>query len=138
MKPFSLILLSPLLCWPVLNAWSQEAAPTFAKDIKAVLREKCSHCHNRETLPDKVSFESREFAFVKTKEGLPVIVPGKPDESYMVIALETPALHEKAMPLVGPRPNVDEIALIRRWIAGGADWPEGPSGRIVPPFKAKE
>jgi Planctomycete cytochrome C len=118
--------------------FGEDPAPTFAKEIKPILRDKCSHCHNRETLPEKVSFESRELAFVKTKEGLTVIVPGKPDESFMVVALETPTLHEKAMPLVGPRPNVDEIALIRRWIAAGADWPEGPAGMIVPPFKAKE
>lgn len=135
--PFRFLLLPAFLMF-CQDGRADEPAPTFAKEIKPVLRDKCSHCHNRETLPDKVSFESRELAFVKTKEGLPVIVPGKPDESFMVIALETPTLHEKAMPLVGPRPNVDEIALIRRWIAAGADWPEGPAGKIVPPFQAKE
>jgi len=138
MNPAPVILLASLILWMGLSAHAEEAAPTFAKEIKPILREKCAHCHNRETLPDKVSFESRELAFVKTKEGLPIIVPGKPDESFMVVALEAPTLHEKAMPLVGPRPNVDEIALIRRWIAAGAEWPEGPAGTIVPPFKAKE
>jgi hypothetical protein len=111
---------------------------SFRDTIKPVLREKCAHCHNRKTLPDRVSFESKKLAFTKTKAGQPIIVPGKPDESLMVIALESPVFHEKAMPLVGPRPNVDEIALIRRWIAEGAEWPDGPAGKIKPLFYPKE
>jgi mono/diheme cytochrome c family protein len=111
---------------------------SFRDTIKPVLREKCAHCHNRKTLPDKVSFESKKLAFTKTKAGQPIIVPGKPDESLMVLAIESPVFHEKAMPLVGPRPNVDEIALIRRWIAEGAEWPDGPVGRIKPLFHPKE
>jgi hypothetical protein len=111
---------------------------SFRDTIKPVLREKCAHCHNRKTLPDRVSFESKKLAFTKTKAGQPIIVPGKPDESLMVIALESSVFHEKAMPLVGPRPNVDEIALIRRWIAEGAEWPDGPAGKIKPLFYPKE
>ena len=111
---------------------------SFRDTIKPILRDKCAHCHNRETLPDKVSFESKKLAFTTTKAGQPIIVPGKPDESLIVIALESPVFHEKAMPMVGPRPNVDEIALIRRWIAEGATWPDGPAGKIKPTFRAKE
>ena len=118
---------------------SEEAAKVSFKDvIRPILQEKCAHCHNRETLPDRVSFESAELAFVRNVAGQSVIVPGKPEESFMVIALETPQIHEKAMPLVGPRPNVDEIELIRRWIAEGAEWPKGAAGKIEPLFKATE
>ena len=136
-KPFAICL--TILCLGLCPIGrGEDQALTFGKDIKPVLREKCAHCHNQETLPDKVSFESRELAFVKNKEGQPIIVPGKPDESLIVVALETPRIHEKAMPLVGPRPNIDEIALIRRWIAAGAEWPEGAAGKIKPFFHAKE
>jgi len=118
---------------------SEEAAKVSFKDvIRPILQEKCAHCHNRETLPDRVSFESAELAFVRNAAGQPIIVPGKPEESLMVIALESPQIHEKAMPLVGPRPNVDEIALIRRWIAEGAEWPKGAAGKIEPLFKVTE
>lgn len=111
---------------------------SFKDTIRPILQEKCAHCHNRETLPERVSFESAELAFTRNAAGQAIIVPGKPAESLIVIALETPRIHEKAMPLVGPRPNVDEIALIRRWIAEGADWPKGAEGKITPPFKATE
>jgi mono/diheme cytochrome c family protein len=117
---------------------TKDGRVSFTASIKPVLREKCAHCHNLRTLPERVSFESRELAFTKTAAGQPIIVPGKPEESLLVVALESPKLHEKAMPMVGPRPNVDEIALIRRWIAEGARWPKGPAGRIRPYFYAKE
>ncbi|MDP4584149.1 MAG: hypothetical protein NWT04_09525 [Verrucomicrobiales bacterium] len=37
------------------------------------------------------------------------------------IALETPQIHEDALLLVGPGPNVVEITLIRNWITEGAE-----------------
>lgn len=133
-------LVGVLLLCPALHAEpvAKGGAVSFRKDIKPVLREKCLHCHNLETLPERVSFESRKLAFAKTAAGQPVIVPGKPEESLMVIFLESPRLHEKTMPMVGPRPNVDEIALIRKWIAEGAEWPAGPAGNIKPIFRATE
>ena len=118
---------------------AQEVAKIPFKDtIKPILREKCAHCHNVETLPDRFSVESAELAFVRTKAGQAIIVPGKPDESLLVMALESPKFHEKAMPMVGTGPNVDEIKVIRQWIAEGAEWPKGPAGKIEPPFRAKE
>lgn len=137
--PFILGLAAVVLAAFPLTGSAQETAKISFKDtIKPILQEKCAHCHNAETLPGQVSVESAELAFVKTKAGQAIIVPGKPDESLMVIALESPTLHEKAMPIVGPRPNVDEIKLIRQWIAEGAEWPKGPTGRVIPYFQAKE
>jgi len=123
---------------PFTGAAQEATKISFQETIKPILTEKCAHCHNVETLPDRVSFESADLAFTKTKAGQAIIVPGKPDESLMILALESPKLHEKAMPMVGPSPNVDEIKLIRQWIAEGAEWPKGPAGKIEPPFRAKE
>lgn len=117
---------------------ADESKVSFEDTIRPILQEKCAHCHNRETLPERVSFESAELAFTRTAAGQEIIVRGKPEESLLVVALETPRIHEKAMPIVGPRPNVDEIAQIRRWIAEGAEWPEGAAGKIKPLFKATE
>lgn len=108
---------------------------SFLGTIKPLLREKCVHCHNRRTLPDRISFETRDLAFTKTPAGQPVIVPGKPDESLLVISLERHIFHENTMPMVGPRPSDEEIASVRQWIKEGARWPRGPVGRIRPSFR---
>ena len=141
MKQHRLTTFAALACCffaPAMTKAQEAAKLSFKKTIKPILLEKCAHCHNKETLPDRVSFESAELAFVKTPAGQSIIVPGKPEESFLVIALESPRIHEKAMPMVGPRPNVDEIKLIRQWIAEGADWPKGFAGRIKPIYKAQE
>lgn len=119
-------------------AFCEEAPVSFVKDIKPILQERCVHCHNRKTLKDKVSFETAKLAFVKNEAGQSYIVPAKPDESLMVIALESPDMHEMAMPMVGPKPTKEDVAIIRRWIAEGADWPKGKEGRIKPTFYPKE
>ena len=111
---------------------------SFIKQIKPILREKCSHCHNKKTLPDRVSFENAKLAFGKSKAGLTYIVPGDSKKSVIIMALTRPDFHENAMPMVGPRPTKEEIELIRKWIDEGADWPKGLRGRIKPPFHAKE
>lgn len=139
-SPFNshLFCLSLALLMASTGQGADESKVSFEDTIRPILQEKCAHCHNRETLPERVSFESAELAFTRTAAGQEIIVRGKPAESLLVIALETPRIHEKAMPIVGPRPNVDEIALIRRWIAEGAEWPEGAAGKIKPLFKATE
>lgn len=111
---------------------------SFAEDIKPLLTEKCVHCHNRKTLPEVFSFESAKRAFVTLKSGQEVIVPGEPEKSLLIIALKSPHGHEKAMPMVGPRPTEDDIELLSEWIKQGAEWPSGPAGRIRPPFRATE
>lgn len=111
---------------------------SFAGEIKPILREKCSHCHNAETLPKQVSFESRKLAFSPNHLGQLYFNPGNPEESLIMKSLNHPEFHEKKMPMVGPAPTRDEIELLKRWIKEGADWPSGPKGKIKPPFYAKE
>ncbi len=113
-------------------------AVSFEKQIKPVLEEKCMHCHNRETLPDRISFENAKLAFATTKDGKVYIVPGKPEASLLIAAIENPLFHEKQMPMVGPRLTADEVALFRRWVAEGATWPEGREGDAKVTFRALE
>lgn len=133
-SPF--LLLAPLAL--LSSAYCDEVPVSFVKDIKPILQERCVHCHNRKTLKDKVSFETAKLAFVKNEAGQFYIIPEKPEESLMVIALESPDMHEMAMPMVGPKPTEEDIAIIKRWIAEGAEWPKGKEGRIKPTFYPKE
>lgn len=111
---------------------------SFVKEIRPVFEKRCVHCHNRETLPDRVSFEKAEFAFSKDKFGKIYIVPGKPDQSLLVKAIESPNFHEMMMPMVGLRTTKSETKLIRRWVQEGAKWPKGKQGNVKVTFRAKE
>lgn len=137
-----LLTLSVVVVLSALPGLAQESDPpakvSFVDEVAPILRDKCSHCHNRKTLPDRPSFESAKLAFVNTKEGLPVIVPGEPEKSLLLVALESDPMHEKSMPMVGERPTEAELETLRRWISEGAEWPKGIAGRIKPPFHAKE
>jgi hypothetical protein len=39
---------------------------------------------------------------------------------------------DHAMPATGARLTEDEKKIIQRWIAEGANWPEGPEGALAP------
>ena len=89
---------------PVKQEEESTVAVSFEKQIKPVLEEKCMHCHNRETLPDRISFENAQLAFATTKDGKVYIVPGKPEASLLIAAIENPLFHEMLMPMVGAPP----------------------------------
>ena len=111
---------------------------SFTKQIRPVFENRCVHCHNQKTLPDRVSFENAKNGLGKDKWGKVYIVPGHPDQSLLIRAIESPDFHEMQMPMVGLRTTPEENALIRRWVAEGADWPKGLAGKVRVTFRAKE
>lgn len=121
---------------PVKQEGDAPVAVSFEKQIKPVLEEKCMHCHNRETLPDRISFENAKLAFATTKDGKVYIVPGKPEASLLIAAIENPLFHEMLMPMVGPRLTAEEAVIFRRWVTEGAKWPDGKAGDVKVTFRA--
>ncbi len=58
----------------------------------------------------------------RLKPGATLIVPGDPDNSYLVQKLEgRPGINGLRMPLNGPYLTVGQISIIRRWIELGAE-----------------
>ena len=106
---------------------------SFTKQIKPILSQKCTICHNTQVLPNRPNFETREGA-MKSQ----VIVPGKPDESRILTVITEAHGADKAMPPVSHRLSKQEIATMRTWIEEGADWPSGWSGRVRPAFTPEE
>lgn len=136
---------SILICLIAFTGYASSAddgdAPgkiSFVKDIKPVFEKRCVHCHNRKTLPDRISFEDAKRAFATDKFGKSYFVPGNPDASLIVVALESADFHEMMMPMVGLRTTPSENAKIRQWIAEGAHWPKGKEGKVKVTFRAKE
>ena len=96
----------------------------FTLKVLPVLKAKCFACHGDDPKEIKGSFD------VRTREGLlkggdsnePSIVPGKPEESPLYLAVTWEEL--EMPPKENDRLPSDQVELIRRWIAAGAPWPD--------------
>ncbi len=115
------VLLAGLLC--THTAWSQPAgedpqADLFEKHIRPALLKHCLECHSQETeTSGGLNLGARE-GWQRGGDLGPAIVPGRPDASLLMQALQydDPDL---AMP---PEGKLDEmtIAYFRQWIQDGA------------------
>ena len=100
---------------PTAFAAGRDGAPVFEKDVRPILKAHCFHCHGEgEKLKGEVDLRLRRFMLKETDDGR-VIVPGKPHASLMVKLMRA-----GEMPKGEKKVPEKDIALIERWIAGGA------------------
>ncbi len=118
------------------------AGVDFAREIRPILNANCTACHGGVKEAGNVSFIYREQALGKGKSGRPVIVPGNPDASEMVVRITTSNPHDiMPRPEHGPPLSKEQIDLVRQWIKEGAHWGEhwafvAPQKSPPPPVKA--
>jgi len=112
---------------------AEESSPlpdtvTFNTHIQPVLSEKCYHCHGpdsgtRQPKKAPLRLDIEEFAFENRENGKPVIIAGKPAESYLVelinsddpeIRMPPPEAHHTL--------TKRDVALIEKWIEQGAEY----------------
>jgi hypothetical protein len=115
-------LLSPLLA---AQSVSQPAAPTqpvsFNRDIRPIMSDICFHCHGFDAKSRKANMrlDIREEALKPAKSGMIPIVPGKPDESEIILRImdtSDPMPPEEAHKKL----TAAQKDLFRRWVAEGA------------------
>lgn len=95
------------------------AAVSFHRQVRPILQANCQGCHQPAKAGGELTLTSFESLLAQGESGNPAVVPGKPEESYLLDQI-TPTDGEAAMPQ-GKKPLADnEIALIRRWIEEGA------------------
>jgi mono/diheme cytochrome c family protein len=97
----------------------------FAKQIRPILNTHCVECHGPEKHKAGLRLDVKALAMKGGDDG-PILVAGKSGDSPMVqrIVSDDP---EKRMPPKGDRLTVGQVAVIRRWIDGGAVWEETPA-----------
>ncbi|MCG8599084.1 MAG: DUF1549 domain-containing protein [Verrucomicrobiales bacterium] len=130
MKRFNaLLLLSCLSLSPALGENKSDALPetvSYYEHIRPVFQAKCQGCHQ----PAKAKSEyimTDVASLIKGGETDKAIIPGKPDESYL---LELVVAHEgEKHPEMPPKeePLTDyEVKLVKKWVTQGAkdDTPE--------------
>jgi hypothetical protein len=106
------------------------ALSLFKSDIVPLLATRCATCHltgaeagNMSLVPDKAL---ATLVGVKSVEApsLVRVVPGKPDDSYLIMKLEDTHIEKGGsgaqMPFGAPPLSPDNIAKLRQWISEGA------------------
>nr|WP_236649754.1 DUF1549 domain-containing protein [Rhodopirellula sp. SM50] len=97
-----------------------ETPVSFSKQIDPIFRQHCYGCH--QGAKQLGAYVMTDFASLVGggETGEPAIVPGKPEESYLIAQI-TPVDGVAEMPKPPSQPLSDvEVELVRRWIAEGA------------------
>src|SRR5437773_7414007 len=110
-----------------------EKPVSFNEQIRPLLNTHCVKCHGGVKETGKLNLLFRDAALKGGKSGLPAVVPGKPEESEMIARLTT-ADEDARMPKKADPLKPEQIALLKRWIAEGAQWEE--HWAYVPPKKS--
>jgi hypothetical protein len=124
------------LCFAALAAGAFAAPPEFNRDIRPILSDHCLNCHGQDAGSRKggLRLDAREAALEGGKSGEPAIVPGKPEESALVLRLLS---HDPDETMPPPKQNNPltpaQIETLRAWIAAGA--PYEAHWAFIPPQK---
>ena len=114
---------APLAHWLGVGAVRAKApnpASFYAQHINSILDAKCVACHGETTMKGGLRVDSYERLMKGGQDG-PVIVPGNPERSLLLVRVALPPDHRQFMPAEGKPPlNAEEIGWIRAWVQQGA------------------
>ena len=88
---------------------------TFEQHVRPILKTYCLECHGAgEKMPGGLDLRLRRFAVAGGKNG-PAVVAKQPGKSLLIERIKA-----GEMPPVGKKVPAEQIAVIEKWIAGGA------------------
>ncbi len=134
---FALAIATTLLPWPSTAAADTAAPPDYNQHVAPIFKQFCTGCHNAADKEGELVLERYDSLLSGGQNGA-VIVPGKADESRLVLVLTG-----KAKPAMPPedneKPSDAQIATLVAWINAGAKGPEGaepdPTLLVTPKIK---
>jgi len=94
----------------------------FIRDVKPIFVSSCYSCHGAQKQKGELRLDVRVLAMKGGETGR-AILPGKAAES-LLIKLVRGEDADRVMPAKGERLSDAQIEVLRKWIDGGADWPE--------------
>lgn len=101
-----------------LPAESAEA-PSFTRDIWPMFETTCVRCHGPARERGDFRVDRKEDYFTARPGGV-LVVPGAAEQSTLLLVITGRAEHVKD--IEAHRLPDDDVELVRRWIAAGADW----------------
>ncbi|MFK7821581.1 MAG: PSD1 and planctomycete cytochrome C domain-containing protein [Planctomycetaceae bacterium] len=113
------IILCLLACFaPAVSANETD----FERDIAPILEERCWSCHGEDEQESGLRLDQRFRMLKGGDSGLPAVVAGKPEKSYLIEVVNH-VDEDMAMPPDEDKLPADEIELLTKWIREGAIWP---------------
>lgn len=114
--------LALLACLLVSRPGLAAEKPNFEKEILPLLYARCFACHSEKKAKPKADMKLDSVAAIRDAA---VVVAGAPDESELLKRIALPADDPDRMPPVkggGVPFDETQVALVRLWIAAGADF----------------
>lgn len=96
-------------------------AVSFNADVRPILNDNCLACHGGVRQAGGFSLLFPEEAVRANESGVPAYVPGDPAASELIRRVQHSDPEER-MPLDHPALSDEEIDILEKWIAQGAEW----------------
>ena len=100
------------------------AVPDFKRDVQPILEVACVRCHNPDKDKGKLQLHTEATALKGGKEG-PAYVAGDAKDSELIRRIMLPVEDDEFMPHQGDPLTKEQQQVLKQWVAGGAEWPEG-------------
>ena len=113
---FALLVLSGGAIWPAEQI-------EYDRDVRPLLARHCTKCHGRSKAEGGLRLTDRSAAIRLLPSGTHAIKPGNAEGSGLWQRITATEKTER-MPPDTPPLAAEEIALLRRWIEQGAEWPD--------------
>ncbi|MCA9198823.1 MAG: DUF1549 domain-containing protein, partial [Planctomycetales bacterium] len=118
-------LLLGMITWSLVAASvnGQESQVDFQRDVQPIFAEHCARCHgvDAETREGGLRLDMEASWLAGGDSGEPAIVPGKPDQSYLMARITSSDESEIMPPPDEKKPlSEQQIATLQKWIEAGA------------------
>jgi hypothetical protein len=117
----SLVILSVLAAPLSMSAADQPIR--YNRDIRPILADNCFPCHGPDSAARKADLRLDRFADATlVRDGVAAIVKGKPDESELITRIVSTDETERMPPAPRKPLKPEQVQLLKRWIAEGAEY----------------
>ncbi len=100
------------------------AKPDFARDVAPILEVACVRCHNPEKDKGGLKLHNERGALRGGKGGA-AYEAGDARGSQLIRRIGLPPEDDEFMPHQGEPLSRVQVQVLKQWVAGGAEWPEG-------------
>ena len=104
---------------------AEPTVPDFQRDVLPIFENHCFQCHDGRKQTAGLRLDVRSKAMQGGDSGDPAIVPKISEQSEIILRVTTDDADAKMPPEGKGQPlSTEEIAIVRNWIDGGANWPD--------------